>query len=103
MIFNNKEVFTEDTFDYSVAKPGDYVDCNVVYNAINCMPPASLRSDCTQMGEPYSHRIDENGRCRATYATFKRVCSEKSKEVWEYCGNCFLNETVERGEKLMFA
>lgn len=90
MFYNNKEVFTEDTFSYSTAKPGDYVNRDVVDNAINCLPPACMRSDCTQLGEPYSHRIDENGRYRATFATFKKVFGEKLEEqIWQYCGNCF--------------
>lgn len=57
---DDKEVYTEDTFDYGKAKVGDYVSQGVVDNAVNCLPPACMRSDCTQLGEPYSHREDPN-------------------------------------------
>lgn len=71
---DDKEVYTEDTFDYGKAKAGDYVSQDVVDNAVNCLPPACMRSDCTQLGEPYSHREDPNsGKWRPVFATFKRI------------------------------
>ena len=89
MLHNGKEVWTADNFDYSTVKVGDYVEQAVVDNAMNCLPPACMRSDCAQLGEPYSHREDpETGRFRATYATFKRVTSGYDG-IWQYCGNCF--------------
>ena len=71
MIYNGKEIFTEDTFNYSSARVGDLVDAEVVMNAMDCLPPACMRLGCAQLGEPYSHREDsETGKWRATYATF---------------------------------
>ena len=96
MTYNGKEVLTPATFRYENAKAGDYVDQAVVDDALACLPPACMRSDCSQMGEPYSHRMGPTtGRWRATYATFKRCSAELG--VWEYCGHCFCGENVEKG------
>lgn len=98
MIYNGKEVWTEDNFDYSTVKVGDYVEQAVVDNAMDVLPPACMTSACAQMGEPYSHREDPNtGHFRAVYATFKRVTSG-SNGIWQYCGHCFRGENVERGK-----
>ena len=95
---NGKPVFTEDAFRYETAKVGDYVEQAVVDNAMNCLPPACMRSDCSQVGEPYSHRQDpDTGRWRATYSTFRRV-TDGPDGIWEYRGNCFLGENTERGK-----
>lgn len=76
-------------------KIGDYVEESIVDDLINCMMPACMRSDCSQLGEPISHRFDENaGKFRPTYATFKNV----SGDVWEYCGDCFKGENEQRGK-----
>lgn len=99
MMHNGKEVFTEDTFNYSSEKVGNLVDAEVVMNAMDCLPPACMRLDCAQMGEPYSHREDpETGKWRATYATFRCLKGDWNEGVWEYCGNCFCGETTERGK-----
>ena len=90
---NKKVIYTAETFSYDTARVGDLVADDVVNNVINCLPPACMRSNCTQMGEPYSHRLDTStGKYRPTYATFKRV----TDGIWEYCGNCFRGENVER-------
>ena len=95
MIYNGKDVLTQENFSYSTVQIGDYVEQAIVDEALDMLPPACMRSSCSQIGEPYSHRLDpDSGKWRATYATFKRV----SKGVWEYCGHCFLGENVERGE-----
>lgn len=74
MTYNGKEVLGPDTFDYGKARIGDYVDQNVVDDAMDCLPPACMTSSCAQMGEPYSTRQDpDTGRWRNTYATFRRV------------------------------
>lgn len=100
MKYNGKKVFTQDDFDYSTAQIGDYVDADVVMDGMDCLPPAMMRTSCAQIGEPYSHRQDpETGKFRATYSTFKCIQGNFSKGVWEYCGNCFLGETVERGKE----
>lgn len=99
MTYNGKNVFGVDDFRYSDAKAGDYVDAAVVMDAMDCLPPASMRLSCAQLGEPYSHREDpDNGKWRATYATFRCVSGGWADGVWEYVGHCFRGETVERGK-----
>ena len=99
MMYNGKEIFTPDTFDYGIAKIGDYVDQDVVDNAMNCLPPAYMSASCAQMGEPYSHREDpDTKKWRPTFATFKQVAGSWPNGIWMYCGNCFRGETIERGK-----
>lgn len=99
MLFNGKEVLTEDQFDYSKVSVGDYVEQAVVDNAMDILPPACMRANCSQVGEPYSCRQDpDTGKWRNTYSTFKKVGGEWPNGIWEYCGNCFCGENVERGE-----
>lgn len=77
MLYEGKEVWTEDTFSYQKVQVGDYVEQAVVDNAMDCLPPACMTSRCSQMGEPYSHREDpETGEWKTTYATFKKVGGE---------------------------
>ena len=95
--FNGKRLITmedwTDSFD-KICNVGDYVEERIVDEMMNCVPPACMRSYCMQCGEPYSHREDPaNGKWRATYSTFKEV----TKGIYEYCGNCFMCENVERG------
>ena len=98
--YNGTEVLTEETFRFSTVKIGDYVEQAVVDNAMDLLPPACMRSDCSQVGEPYSHRLDpDSGKWRPTYATFKKVAGEYPNGIWQYCGNCFRGENVERGEE----
>ena len=93
-----KDFWTAEEFDYSKAKVGDYVEQAVVDNAMDCLPPACLRSNCSQMGEPYSSRYDPDAKVwRNTYATFKRVSGSFPNGIWQYCGHCFRGENVERG------
>lgn len=94
-----KQIFTKDTFDYSKVQIGDYVDAEVVMNAMDLLPPAYMSLSCAQVGEPYSHREDPNtGKFRATFSTFKCVEGGWTEGIWEYCGNCFRGETTERGK-----
>ena len=103
MLYDGKEVYTAETFDYAAAQPGDYVAREVVDNAMDCLPPACMTSYCSQMGEPYSHRLDpDTGNWRATYATFKRVTGGPDG-IWMYCGHCFRGENVERGRDPVYA
>lgn len=98
MIYNGKEVFTRDNFSYETVKIGDYVEEAIVEDAINILPPACMAFECTQIGEPYSHRQDpDTGKWRATYSTFKVIGGVYPTRIWEYCGNCFRGENVERG------
>lgn len=72
---------------------------DVVDNAVNCLPPACMRSDCTQLGEPYSHREDPNsGKWRPVFATFKRTTYAGENSIWQFCGYCFAGENKERGK-----
>ena len=97
MIYNNKEVFTEETFSYEKAQIGDYVTQEVVSEAMDLLPPAHMTSFSAQIGEPYSHCIDpKNGKLRPTFATFKRITSGPDG-IWQYCGHCFCGENEERG------
>ena len=92
-----KPVLSAEQFSYDTVQIGDYVAQEVVDEAMNCLPPACMTSECAQLGEPYSHREDpDTGRWRAVYATFRRV----SESVWEYRGHCFRGETTERGREL---
>lgn len=94
MIFNGKEVLTQDNFDYSKVQIGDYVEQAVVDDAMDLLPPACMTGRCSQVGEPYSTRFDINKGCyRNTYATFTRV----AKGIWMFCGHCFYGEIEERG------
>ena len=97
LIWNGKEVLDEDDFSYTTAEPGDYVTQAVVDDAMDCMPPACMSTRCSQMGEPYSHELDERtGEYRSTYATFRKVGGEWPNGIWEYCGHCFRGETINR-------
>ncbi|MBQ1734507.1 MAG: hypothetical protein II038_06465 [Lachnospiraceae bacterium] len=92
--------WTAGDFAYSKAKPGDYVDAAVVDNAMNIMPPATMRYTCAQVGEPYSHEIDpQTGKLRATYATFSIMEGNFQRGIWEFRGYCFKGERTPRGEK----
>lgn len=97
MTYQGKEVYTPDTFSYSETHIGDYVTQDVVDDAMDCLPPACMTSECAQMGEPYSTRRDpDTGKYRQTYATFRRV-TEGRDGIWQYCGHCFQGENTERG------
>lgn len=98
MFYNGRPLYGENDFSYSSVKVGDYVTQDVVDDAMDCLPPACMRSDCSQMGEPYSSKYDErSGKWRNTYATFSKVYGKQESAVWKYCGYCFCGETEERG------
>lgn len=96
MTYSGKEVFTQDTFEYSKAQVGNLVEDNIVMNAMDCLPPACMRLSCAQLGEPHSHWEDpDTGKWRATYDTFKCPQGGWNNCVWEYRGHCFRGETTE--------
>ena len=95
------KIYTAKNFSYETAKVGDLVNAEVVMNAMDAMPPITMRLTCAQMGEPYSHRIDRN-RSRPTFATFRCVKGDFNKGVWEFRGYCFAGETTERGKELPY-
>ena len=86
--YNGKEVLNPDHFYVDALSVGDYVDEEIVDDFINALPPACMRRSCAQLGEPYSTRVDKEGRHRNTYLTFKEVATG----VYEYCGDCFRGE-----------
>ena len=97
----NKLITMEDWTDGfdEIAKPGDYVEEAIVDAFINCVPPACMRSSCMQCGEAFSHREDPNtGKWKPTYATFSKV----ENGIYEYRGNCFIGENVERGKEPIY-
>ena len=72
--------------------PGDTVADDVYDNFLNILPPASMRQNLLQVGEPAAHEKDpETGKYRATYLTFVRTDG-----LWWYAGECFLGEKVNR-------
>lgn len=103
MTFRDREVWTKETFGYNSVNVGDYVDADIVMDAMDCLPPATMKLSCAQLGEPYSHRIDpEKNKLRPIYATFKVVDGNFSHGIWEFCGYCFKGETMERGEDSVY-
>ena len=98
-LYNGKEVIDEEHyFGLDACEIGDYFTEDMVNDFMDMLPPVCWRSDCAQIGEPSSHRIDENGNGKATYATFKRI----AEGVWEYCGDCFRGENVKRGKEIPY-
>ena len=93
--YEGKRVYNWDCWTYEGAEVGDLVEEEIVDDAINAVPPACMRSSCMQCGEPSNTRIDENGIARSTYETFKKV----AKGIYEYCGDCFKGENVQRGNE----
>ena len=98
-MYKGKEVVDrEHYFGLDACEIGDYFTEDMVNDFMDMLPPACWRSDCAQIGEPSSHRIDENGNGKATYATFKRI----AEGIWEYCGDCFRGENVKHGKELPY-
>ena len=98
-LYNGREVIDkEHYFGLDACEIGDYFTEDIVNDFMDMLPPACWRSDCAQIGEPSSHRIDENGNGKATYSTFKRI----AEGIWEYCGDCFRGENVKRGKELPY-
>lgn len=95
-IYNGKEVIDQEHyFGLNACEIGDYFTEDMVDEFMNALPPVCMRSDCAQLGEPISTRMDENGKYKSTYATFKRI----TECIWEYCGDCFRGENVQYGSK----
>lgn len=95
-IYKGKTVYNK-SYDFGIdcMEIGDYVEDEVVDNYMNCLPPVCYTKECSQVGEPCIARFDEEKeKYRNTYETFKYV----SDGVWEYCGDCFMGETVKRGK-----
>ncbi len=74
-------------------EPGDYVDQEIVDYFRDVLPPKRMGIGYLQVGEPYNHVPDKEGKYRATYNTFKQV----APAIWKYCGHCFAGEMEYRG------
>lgn len=86
MIHNGKEVIDLDHyFGLDACEIGDYFAEDIINQLVNMLPPVCMRSNYIQIGGSISHEMNENGKNRPTYATFKRI----SENIFEYCGNCF--------------
>ena len=78
---------------------GSWVEEEIVDDLMNCLPPLSMRRDCMQTSEPTTSRYDEkNDKWRNTYTTFKKVVDG----IYEYCGDCFKGENVQRGKEMVY-
>ena len=90
--YNGKELVDEEHyFGLDAHEVGTYFTEDMVYMFMDMLPPVCMRSDCSQIGEPVSHKVDpKTGECKATYSTFKRI--DSVEKVWEYCGDCFVGE-----------
>ena len=95
--YNGKKVYNRDTWTYAFPV-GSLVEEEVVDDAINCVPPVCMRSDCSQCGEPSGSRIDDKGNGKNTYETFKKIADG----IWEYCGDCFRGENTQRGTEPVY-
>lgn len=93
--YNGKRIFNEDMMYFDALTIGDLVEGDVIENSRNTLPPACDRSDCMQIGEPYSTRIDESGKWKTTFLTFKEI----SDKIWEFCGDCFIGENIQTGKR----
>ncbi len=95
--YNGKIVVDkEHYFGLDAHEVGEYFAEDMINYFMGLLPPACMRSDCCQIGEPTTSKADENGKYRNTYPTFKRI----TEDIWEYCGDCFRGENVQRGEDM---
>lgn len=95
--YEGRRVFNKDWYyGTAILQIGDLVEEEIVDDLMNCVPPACMRSDCSQVGEPASSRTLDDGKTyRSTFETFKKVADN----TWEYCGDCFRGENVMRGSE----
>lgn len=96
IFYNGKEVIDQEHyFGLDAHEIGSYFAEDLVNDFMDMLPPVCMRSDCSQIGEPTSHKFDKNGDVHATYSTFKKIADG----IWEYCGDCFRG-TTERGTEI---
>lgn len=91
--FNGKVVYNRDYCFLNALSAGDLVGQDVYNFFVDAVQPACLRSDCTQLGEAASIKIDENGHEKNVYETIRKIADG----IYEYCGRCFRGENRERG------
>ena len=92
-LYNGKEVIDkEHYFGLDCCEIGDYFTEEMINYFMDLLPPACMRTNCSQIGEPASHVLNVNdGNYYATYATFKQI----TKNIWQYCGECFRGENTQ--------
>lgn len=76
---------------YDYLNKGDVVAEDIVDYFMNIMPPRAMSYGYLQVGEPYNHLLDDNGKYRPVFLTFA-----KDNGNWRYYGNCFPYETIDR-------
>lgn len=97
--YNGREIIDkEHYFGLDACKIGSYFTEDMINSFMDMLPPACMRNDCSQIGEPVSHRSDDDGKCRETYSTFKKI----AEDIWEYCGDCFRGENERRGKEIPY-
>ena len=102
MLYEGKEVWTEETFSYQKVQVGDYVEQAVVDNAMDCLPPACMTSRCSQMGEPYSHREDpDTGSGRPPMPPSRRSAASGRTASSSIAATAFV-ERMWNGAKTLF-
>lgn len=89
--FKNWMEGTQNFTDY--VQPGDEVDEAMVDYFRDLLPPRSMQSGYLQVGEPYSHIVDTDGKWKATYSTFAMEDGH-----WIYKGCCIAGGTEDRRE-----
>ena len=98
--YEGKKVFGMDDWTGSFHeqfKPGDLVNVEIVTEMRDCVPPVSHSPVYVQCGEPYSHKMNKDGKMAPTFATFESVSNNihDADSVWRYCGTCFEGEHQE--------
>ena len=76
--YNGKKVYNESWYyGPDALEVGDLVEEKIVDEAMNMLPPACMRGDCSQVGEPANHMYDNvSEKMRPVYTTFKRVAED---------------------------
>lgn len=91
--YNGKKVINRDWLYWDAMNVGDYVTQEVADDICNALPPACMRSDCLQLGEPQFPKKEG-----FTYLTLKKV----DEDVWEFCGYCLRGQNVESGTPIPY-
>lgn len=90
---NNCEIITEENMpdSWKTVLAGTEVSDEVYYQMLNVMRPIGLRKSqyCGfQVGEPYDHREDSNGKWRPRFMTFVKIGSRFYYAGINFGGEC---------------